>query len=107
VDLESDIVDASTDERGRRLPLGAGTSSKRTLEAPVWLRLPYREASEAWSGVVRVGACKHVIQSRFKRAGMRWKQPGFLNVLALRIARLNRTFQAFWSSRGLMVQTSG
>jgi hypothetical protein len=58
------------------------------------------------SGAVE-GACKHVIQSRFKRAGMRWKQPGFLNVLALRIARLNGTFQAFWASRGLVVQASG
>jgi hypothetical protein len=31
------------------------------------------------SGAVE-GACKHVIQSRFKRAGMRWKPPSFLNV---------------------------
>jgi hypothetical protein len=52
------------------------------------------------------GACKHVIQSRFKRAGMRWKPPGFLHVLALRLARLNGSFQAFWGSRGLVVQTS-
>jgi hypothetical protein len=43
------------------------------------------------SGAVE-GACKHVIQSRFKRAVMRWKSPGFLNVLALRMARLNGTF---------------
>ncbi len=50
--------------------------------------------------------CKHVIQSRFKRAGMRWKQPGFLNVLALRIARLNTTLQAFWASRGLVIPAS-
>jgi hypothetical protein len=57
------------------------------------------------SGAVE-GACKHVIQSRFKRAGMRWKPPGFLYVLALRLARLNGTFQAFWASRGLVIQTS-
>jgi len=57
------------------------------------------------SGAVE-GACKHVIQSRFKRAGMRWKPPGFLHVLALRLARLNGTFQAFWASRGLVIQTS-
>jgi uncharacterized protein UPF0236 len=54
------------------------------------------------SGAVE-GACKHVIQSRFKRAGMRWKQPGFLNILALRLAHLNGTLQAFWASRGLTV----
>jgi hypothetical protein len=57
------------------------------------------------SGAVE-GACKHVIQHRFKRAGMRWKSPGFLNILALRLARLNGTFQAFWASRGLVVQRS-
>jgi hypothetical protein len=33
------------------------------------------------SGAVE-GGCKPVLQSRFKRAGMRWKQPGFLHVLA-------------------------
>jgi hypothetical protein len=38
------------------------------------------------------GACKDVIQNRFKRARMRWKPPGFLNVLALRIGPLNGTF---------------
>jgi hypothetical protein len=57
------------------------------------------------SGAVE-GACKHVIYSRFKRAGMRWKPPGFLHVWALRLARLNGTFQAFWASRGLVIQTS-
>jgi hypothetical protein len=50
--------------------------------------------------------CKPVIQRRFKRAGMRWKPPGFLNTLALRLARLNGTFEAFWPSRGLVVQAS-
>jgi len=67
---------------------------------------PWHRGLAVGSGAVE-GACKHVIQSRFKRAGMRWKQSGFLNVLALRIARLNGTFQAFWASRGLAVQPSG
>ncbi len=67
---------------------------------------PWHSGLAVGSGAVE-GACKHVIQSRFKRAGMRWKQPGFLNVLALRIAQLNGTFQAFWASRGLMVQVVG
>lgn len=66
---------------------------------------PWHQGLAVGSGAVE-GACKHVIQSRFKRAGMRWKPPGFLNVLALRLARLNGTFQAFWASRGLVVQTS-
>jgi hypothetical protein len=66
---------------------------------------PWQCGLAVGSGAVE-GACKHVIQSRFKRAGMRWKPPGFLNVLTLRIARLNETFQAFWASRGLAIQTS-
>jgi hypothetical protein len=66
---------------------------------------PWYHGLAVGSGSVE-GACKHVIQSRFKRAGMRWKQPGFLNVLALRIASLNGTFAAFWASRGLAVHAS-
>jgi hypothetical protein len=66
---------------------------------------PWQCGLAVGSGAVE-GACKHVIQSRFKRAGMRWKPPGFLSVLALRIARLNGTFQAFWASRGLLFQAS-
>lgn len=67
---------------------------------------PWHSGLAVGSGAVE-GACKHVIQSRFKRAGMRWKPTGFLHVLALRLARLNGTFQAFWASRGLVIQTSG
>jgi hypothetical protein len=67
---------------------------------------PWYAGLAVGSGAVE-GACKHVIQSRFKRAGMRWNPPGFLNVLALRLARLNGDFQAFWASRGLASQASG
>jgi hypothetical protein len=66
---------------------------------------PWRCGLAIGSGAVE-GACKPVIQSRFKRAGMRWKQPGFLNVLALRLAKLNGTFQDFWARRGLAVQAA-
>jgi hypothetical protein len=51
---------------------------------------------EPWHRWLAVGAgavegvCKHIIQSRFQRTGMLWKLPGVLNVLALRLARLNR-----------------
>jgi hypothetical protein len=67
---------------------------------------PWHSGLAVGSGAVE-GACKHVIQSRFKRAGMRWKQAGFLHVLALRLARLNGTFQAFWGNRGPVIQASG
>jgi hypothetical protein len=66
---------------------------------------PWDAGLAVGSGAVE-GACKHVMQSRFTRAGMRWKPPGFLNVLALRMARRNGTFQAFWAGRGLTIQAS-
>jgi len=40
------------------------------------------------SGVAE-GACKYVIQARFKRAGMRWSREGAENLLQLRLAHLN------------------
>ena len=65
-------------------------------------KTPWHNGLAVGSGSVE-GACKHVIQARFKRAGMRWKQAGFLQVLELRIARLNETLDAFWASRGLQL----
>jgi hypothetical protein len=62
---------------------------------------PWQDGLAVGSGSVE-GACKHLVQSRFKRAGMRWKTPGFLNVVELRIARLNGTDREFWASRGLL-----
>ena len=66
---------------------------------------PWHSGLAVGSGAVD-GACKPVLQRRFKRAGMRWQPPGVLNVLALRIAHLNATLQAFWASRGLMIHAS-
>ncbi|GIX48110.1 MAG: hypothetical protein KatS3mg131_2321 [Candidatus Tectimicrobiota bacterium] len=68
-------------------------------------KAPWYQGLAVGSGAVE-GACKHVIQARFKRAGMRWKRQGFLQVLALRLARLNNTLDAFWASRGLPVQAA-
>jgi len=67
---------------------------------------PWQRGLAVGSGAVE-GACKPVIHRRFKRAGMRWKQPGVLNVLALRLTSLNSMFEALWASRGLAVQASG
>jgi hypothetical protein len=66
---------------------------------------PWHRGLAVGSGSVE-GAYKPIMPSRFKRAGMRWKPPGVLNVLALRLASLNDTFEAFWASRGLAVQAS-
>lgn len=41
------------------------------------------------SGIAEA-ACKHVIQSRFKRSGMRWSPQGAENLLQLRVLYLNR-----------------
>lgn len=40
------------------------------------------------SGVAE-GACKHAIQGRFKKAGMRWSRPGIKNLLPLRSLHVN------------------
>jgi hypothetical protein len=61
---------------------------------------PWHSGLAVGSGSVE-GACKHVVQARFKRAGMRWTTQGFLHVLELRLARLNGTLSTFWASRGL------
>jgi hypothetical protein len=70
-------------------------------------RIRYQDAvaqrASRCSGSVE-GACMHVVQARFKRAGMRWTTRGFLHVLELRLARLSGTLQAFWASRGLASQ---
>ena len=42
------------------------------------------------------GACKHVVQSRFKRPGMRWSQRGLSCMLPLRTARLNGHWELLW-----------
>jgi hypothetical protein len=66
---------------------------------------PWEEGLAVGSGSVE-GACKHLVQSRFKRAGMRWKTPGFLSVVELRVSRLNGTDREFWASRGLFGRTA-
>ena len=53
------------------------------------------------SGIAEA-ACKTVVSTRMKRSGMRWTPAGLddlLALLALRTARLNGSFDAFWKSR--------
>jgi hypothetical protein len=42
------------------------------------------------------GACKHVVQSRFKRPGTRWSQEGLRRMLALKVLRLNEQWERLW-----------
>jgi hypothetical protein len=48
-----------------------------------------RKGFHIGSGIAE-GACKYVIQSRFKQAGMRWSRVGAENLLWLRICYLNQ-----------------
>jgi len=50
------------------------------------------------SGAVE-GACKHVIGSRLKQAGMRWIRSGSSATLALRTCWLNQEWDVFWSGK--------
>jgi hypothetical protein len=47
-----------------------------------------RKGFHVGSGVAE-GACKHVIQGRFKKAGMRWSRLGINNLLPLRSLHIN------------------
>jgi hypothetical protein len=93
-------------KRGVRDALAQLISYGERNRTRIGYQQPWQSGLAVGSGAVE-GACTPVIQSRFKRAGMRWKPPGFLHVLALRLARRKGSFQAFWASRGLVIQTEG
>jgi len=42
------------------------------------------------------GACKHVVQSRFKRPGTRWSAEGLRCMLALKVLRVNEQWERLW-----------
>ena len=42
------------------------------------------------------GACKFVVQSRFKRPGSRWSRDGLSSMLALKLMRLNDRWELLW-----------
>ena len=50
------------------------------------------------SGVVE-SACKHVVQMRHKRSGMRWSAPGAQEVMNLRVFLINGRWDEFWQRR--------
>lgn len=54
------------------------------------------------SGIAEA-ACKTVVSTRAKRAGMRWTPNGLDAVLALRVAVLNGTYDQFWKQRPHLV----
>ncbi len=50
------------------------------------------------SGIAEA-ACKTVVSTRAKRAGMRWTPQGLDALLPLRTAVLNGSYDAFWQGR--------
>jgi hypothetical protein len=56
------------------------------------------------SGMVE-SACKWLIQQRFKGVGMRWSEPGFNHLLALRVAWANQRFDELFPGLHLTVHT--
>jgi hypothetical protein len=54
------------------------------------------------SGIAEA-ACKTVVDTRAKRAGMRWTPDGLDAVLPLRTAKLNHTFDEFWEHQSRLV----
>lgn len=65
-----------TGVEGLQALLGSVESNRSRLD----YKEPWHTGLAVGSGSVE-GACKHVIHARCKRAGMRWKRQGFLNVL--------------------------
>lgn len=54
------------------------------------------------SGIAEA-ACKTVVTTRFKQAGMRWTPDGLDALLPLRTAKLNRAFDQFWKTQSQLV----
>ena len=83
----------------RRLPCRQRCSTCRRL---AHLRYSHFRAQglHVGSGLAEV-ACKTVVSTRAKRAGMRWAPEGLDALLHLRTAALNRTYDAFWQDRSV------
>lgn len=68
------------------------------------MRYPHFRAQgmHVGSGIAEA-ACKTVVSTRAKRAGMRWTPEGLDALLPLRTAVLNRTYDAFWQDRSVVL----
>ena len=54
------------------------------------------------SGIAEA-ACKTVVATRLKRAGMRWTPDGLDALLPLRTAKLNQTYDQFWQTQAQLI----
>jgi hypothetical protein len=69
-------------------------------------RMPYpafRAQGMQVRSAIAEAACKTVVSTRAKRAGMRWTPEGLSAVLALRTAVLNDTFDSFCGQHLLLI----
>lgn len=107
--LEGDV---STLLRGLRQSLTKGAklkpSQRETLRTVIGYlhgvrdRIPYREWYAAGypiaTGSVE-GACRHLVEDRMERAGMKWKEPGAQAILDLRYTHENGEWDEFMRYR--------
>jgi hypothetical protein len=101
VDLVVAAIDRSRSQRGGKLSSEQANSVRLQLgyfrENASRMRYGrFRQMRLAIGTGAVEGACKHVVQARFKRPGMRWSRPGLKSMLALRLIRLNNRWEQLW-----------
>lgn len=74
--------------------LGYFTTNAQRMRYPTFRA----QGMQIGSGIAEA-ACKTVVSTRVKRAGMRWTPQGLDALLPLRTAVLNSSFDAFWQRR--------
>ena len=74
--------------------IGYFTTNAERMRYPVFRA----QGMQIGSGIAEA-ACKTVVSTRAKRAGMRWTPAGLDALLPLRTAVLNGSFDAFWQGR--------
>jgi hypothetical protein len=101
VDLVIGSMERGQTQRGPQLSDSAATTVRRNLDyfRTNRHRMQYdkyrRLKLPIGTGAVE-GSCRFVVQSRFKKPGARWSQPGLRNMLALKLARLNSQWETLW-----------
>jgi hypothetical protein len=85
---------AGQTKSGPEQAMGYFTSNAERMRYPAFRS----QGMQIGSGIAEA-ACKTVVSTRAKRAGMRWTPAGLDALLPLRTAVLNSSFDAFWQGR--------
>ena len=101
MDLVLGAIERGLTQRGKRLPPEQTKVVRLNLEyfRRNQKRMRYgrfRQMKLPISTGAVEGACKFVVQSRFKRPGSRWSREGLSSMLALKLLRLNDRWEALW-----------